>query len=174
MKTDEFTKLINRLKSDKKTLLFLIIGFLGIFFVLISENGTESNADITVETNQQNILTENELAADVENLVEAIDGAGKAKVMITYESYEETVYAYDKNENTDAQGEREFRSEYIVLDSGDKEDGMKVKVLLPEVRGVAVVCQGGGNPIIKEQIITAISALFNISSNKISVAVMAK
>lgn len=94
--------------------------------------------------------------------------------MITYESYEETVYAYDKNENTDAQGEREFRSEYIVLDSGDKEDGMKVKVLLPEVRGVAVVCQGGGNPIIKEQIITAISALFNISSNKISVAVMAK
>lgn len=48
MKTDEFTKLINRLKSDKKTLLFLIIGFLGIFFVLISENGTESNADITV------------------------------------------------------------------------------------------------------------------------------
>ncbi len=173
MKADEIKNFIKRFKTDKKTLAVFLLGFIGMFLVLISDSPKKDTSD-TYSSINQNIMSEIELASQIEDLVETIDGAGKTKVMITYKSYEENVYAYDKDENTDKQGEREFTSEYIILDAGDKEEGMKIKTLLPEIKGVAVVCQGGKNPVIKEQIISALSALFNISSNKISVATMAK
>ena len=174
MKPDEIMNLIKKLKTDKKTLVIFLIGFVGMFLVLVSDGSTEKNSGEEHNFVSNNILSESELAVQVEKLVEAIDGAGKAKVMITYKSYEETVYAHNSDESSDTSGRNEFTSEYIILDTGDKEEGMKVKIILPEIKGVAVVCQGGGNSVIKEQIISAISALFNISSNKISVAVMAK
>lgn len=174
MKTDKLKNLINKLKTDKKMLPVLIIGFIGMLLILFADGGTDKNSAESYTQVSQGILTEAELGERVEKLIEAIDGAGKTKVMITYNCYEETVYAYNEDENIDTKGDREFKNEYIILDSGSKEEGMKVKILLPEIKGVAVVCQGGENPVIKEQIISAISALFNISSNKISVAVMAK
>ncbi len=174
MNKDEMKVFFERLKKDKKTLMILIIGFIGIFLVMISETGNEKDADEQYLSDSHNIHSESELAVEVEKFIETIEGAGKVKVMLTYKSYEETVYAYDKDENTDIKGERDFASQYIILDSGEKEDGLKLKIILPEVKGVAVVCQGGENPVIKEQIISALSALFDISSNKISVASMAK
>ena len=173
MTRQELSKYFERLKSDKKSLIIVLIGFIGMILILISDVGSGEKAQVQ-NTNDSGIYSESELAFEVEKFIESIDGAGKTKVIISYESYEETVYAYDKDERIDKDGERDFASEYIVLDSGEKEDGLKIKVLTPEIKGVAVSCQGGSNPVIKEQIITALSALFNISSNNISVAVMAK
>ena len=94
-------------------------------------------------------------------------------MIVTYECYEETVYVYDADERIQRDGDSDKSSEYIIIDTGDSEDGLKAKILAPKIRGVAVVCQGGNNPTTKEMIITAISALLNISTNKISVASMA-
>ncbi len=174
MNKDELKTLFDKLKKDKKTLIILMIGFIGMLLVATSETVERKKVSEVSESIERNVFTEIELAAETEKLIETIKGAGKTKVMITYKSYEETVYAYDRDENTDTDGKRDFKSEYIILDSGDKEEGMKIKTILPEINGVAVVCEGGENPVIKEQIISALSALFDISSNKISVAVMAK
>lgn len=174
MNKDELINLFAKIKKDKKTLMIIIVGFIGMFLVLASEIGAEKEVKNNNKVSEVNIFSEKELAEEAEKLIESIAGAGKTKIMITYESYEETVYAYDKDENINAQGERDFTSKYIILDGDEKEEGLKLKILLPEIKGVAVVCQGGENPIIKEQIISALSALFNISSNKISIAIMAK
>ena len=64
--------------------------------------------------------------------------------------------------------------EYKIIDGNNNEEGLPLKVILPEIKGIAIVCTGGENPVVKEQIISSLSALFNISSNRISVAVMAK
>lgn len=173
MNKDDLKNIFYKLTKDKKTQVILLIGFIGMFFVLISEIETEADINEYESSVERSIYTESELAYEVEKLIETIDGAGKTKVMITYKSYEETVYAYDKDEISNSEGEFDFRSEYIIVDGKDKEEGLKVKILLPEIKGIAVVCQGGENPVTKEQIISALSALFNISSNKISVAAMA-
>ena len=57
-----------------------------------------------------------------------------------------------------------------------EEDGKKVPYVIkevePVVEGVVVVAQGGGNDIIKNQIVEAVSVLFHISSYKVKVLKM--
>ena len=72
-----------------------------------------------------------------------------------------------------ANGNSDVENKYVIIDNDKGEGGMQLKIISPKIRGVAVLCKGGDNPIVKEQIITAISALFDISTNKISVATMA-
>ena len=46
---------------------------------------------------------------------------------------------------------------------------MKIKSVYPEIKGVAVVCEGASDPVVREQIVSVITALFDISSKNISV-----
>lgn len=172
MNTEELKKMISKLKSDKKLLVVLILGFTGMLLVMLS--GTESEADAQSSVkNANSIVSEKQLADEVEKFVSNIKNAGKSKVVLTFESYEETVYALNSDEKTQKDGSYNQNREYVIIDSGNTETGLELKIKSPKIRGVAVLCEGGDNPIVKEQIISAISVLFDISSNKVSVAVMA-
>lgn len=168
MKSDAITNLIEKLKKDKKLFTALIIGLLGLMLILISEV-TPKDKDSDTQPVEIFTMTDDELCCKLEEIIEKISGAGKAKVMLTYKGSYETIYAADIQES-----ENKIDSEYIIIDTEKGESGLKIKVLSPEIKGVAVVCQGGDSPVIKEQIISVLSALFDISSNKISVAKMAK
>ena len=172
MNIDELKKLLSKLRSDKKAMFIIAIGALGMLLILFSETGSETD-DKSIADNTPLILSEIELAYQVEKFIENIEGAGKTKVILTFESFEETVYAFDKDETTSTEGKLDYKSEYVIIDAGDSEGGLKLKILSPKIRGVAISCKGGDNPIVKEQIITSIAALFDISTNKISVAKMA-
>ncbi len=174
MNIDELNKFFNRLKNDKKAMLILIIGLAGMLLILFSDTSSKIKADETASSNDNTIYSEYELSRQVENLIENIDGAGKCKAMITYNCYEETVYAQNQNESLQPDGAKDFAGEYIVIGSNNNEEGLALKIIMPEIKGVAIVCSGGDNPLVKEQIISSLSALFNISTNRISVAVMAK
>ena len=174
MSTGDLKDFFEKIKKDKKTMLILLIGLIGMILVLFSGDSSDNEkADVDYENNNA-ICSEHELAQQIEKLIQSIEGAGKCKAMITYNSYEETVYAQNENRDINTNGEERYTGEYIILDSGDNESGLAIKIISPEIKGVAIVCQGGNNPIIKEQIVSSISALFNISSNRISIAVMAK
>ncbi len=172
MNTEEFKKLLLRLKSDKKLVTVFILGFTGMLLVMLSGTGQESKEEICAE-NEHVIVSEKDLAYEVEKFVNNIKGAGKSKVILTFEAYEETVYALNNDVDVDADGSYNQNRDYVILDSGNTETGLKLKIISPRIRGVAILCKGGDDPIVKEQITTAISALFDISSNKISIAVMA-
>lgn len=158
---------------DKKTAFTLILGAAGILLVLLSGFGNNEETQKSKNENDITIMSEAELSDELEKLLGAIEGAGKVKVMVTFRSYGETVYAENKEANISSDGETDSTDEYIIIDGTDGETGLRLKIISPEVKGVAVICQGGNNPIIKEQITSVVSALFDISSNKISVAVMA-
>ncbi len=40
---------------------------------------------------------------------------------------------------------------------------------MPKIRGVLVVCDGGGDPVTKEKITQAVAGVLNISSGKVFV-----
>ena len=42
-------------------------------------------------------------------------------------------------------------------------------VISPRVRGVIVICDGGGNVVVKQKIVDAVTKVFDISSTKVSV-----
>ena len=172
MNIDELKQIFINIKKDKKAMIIVVIGVVGMLLIMLSESGDSTETEDYISDSPL-ILSERELALDVEGFIEKIEGAGDAKVILTFESFEETVYAVDKDENFTPEGKTDYAGEYVIIDSGDSESGLKLKILSPKIRGVAVICKGGDDPIVKEQIIMAISALFDISTNKISVAAMA-
>lgn len=153
-------------------MLVLCIGLIGMLLITFSQftdTDTQSGdtADDRVEYNEQAIRQE------LEKMIECINGVGKVRVMITYDTTRETVYA--ANSDIDSQdNETRSQTEHIIIDANDGETGLTVKVIYPKVRGVAVVCSGGADPVIKGQIVDIVSALFDISSKNITVAEMAK
>lgn len=173
MNNKHFSEFYLKLKKDKKTAAILLLGVIGIILILLSGLGGNEAAAQTIEDDIL-IMNEAELSQSLEKLIESIDGAGKTRVMLTFKSYGETVYAENSEENITSDGERDLSNEYIIIDGDKGEDGLRLKITAPEIKGVAVICQGGKNPVIKEQIVSVVSALFDISSNKISVASMAK
>ena len=110
-------------------------------------------------------------------LLSAVRGAGKVRVMLTYSEGPQTVFAAAQEQEAsqnDREGSRsKERRDPVVVKSDDAQTGLVERTLSPVVQGVAVVCEGGGDPVVRAQIIAAVSALFSLNSNHISVAVMA-
>ncbi|MCM1364064.1 MAG: hypothetical protein NC122_03230 [Faecalibacterium sp.] len=159
--------------ADKKLFIIILVGVLGMLILLFSELGeSEAHVQPIVEKDIEMQMTE-----ELTDILEKISGAGRVKVMLTFESSQESVFASDTDENVDSEidggEERKTKSEHIIIKSDNGEEGLKVKDIYPKIRGVAVVCDGGSNSVVKGQIISMISALFNINSTKISVAAMA-
>ncbi|MBQ8015057.1 MAG: hypothetical protein IJ264_02610 [Clostridia bacterium] len=110
------------------------------------------------------------------SMISSIEGAGSTKVMVTLESGSEDVYLHNYNygENIEPSGENsmERKDEYVIVDGSAGEQGIVVRVAEPKVRGVAVVCEGGGSELVREQIVNTVTALLDISSARVSVAKM--
>jgi len=85
--------------------------------------------------------------------------------MVTLASGDENVYAV-KEKSNDGSKERE----YIVIDSDNNESGLLLKVIEPEIRGVAIVCEGADSAKVRQEIVSTVSAVLGISTNRISIA----
>lgn len=172
MNSIDFSELIRKLKEDKKLMLVVCLGVIGMMLLCFSQFADE---DSSAQNNLSQPVQYNQLEVQqsLEKIIECIDGAGKVKVMITYDTTTETVYAFDSDESQ-RNNETKQQNKHIIIDSDEGETGLMVKTVYPKVRGVAVVCGGADNPVIKEQIISVVSALFDISSRKITVAEMAE
>ncbi len=157
-----------------KPLLFAVAVLIGIMLIYFSDHGTE-----TKEKRSGENLTELEsygenLERKLSETVSGIDGAGKATVMITFESSFEKVYASNARveENTgNANGGRSTEKK-IALAGTDSygESPVLLKELCPKVRGVVVVCKGADNPETEKKIRDAAASLFGISELRVYVA----
>ena len=139
-----------------KLCLILLLG-ISLIIVSIPSGKTKKNTQSS-ETTAKEDSTDLYVKKQERRLVNAlkhVEGVGKVKVMITVNSSKEAVV------NKDSPYEQS---------SSEKEK--TVKEVEPVVEGVVVVAQGGGNDIIKNQIVEAVSVLFHISSYKVKVLKM--
>lgn len=170
--TKEIERITVSLKNDRKKLIILTVALLGIILIVISSVGEENTSD--EETTQpQSDFSESEytdaLEKRLEETVSSLYGAGRSRVMVTLECDYETVYARDGSYSKDEASSDE-KSEYIIIDSKQQEDGLVLKTVTPRVRGVAVLCEGGNDPYVCEQVSQMLSALLDLGSNRISVS----
>ena len=159
-----------KLKKDKKAFLTVTIGIVGMLLVLLSELPLLSSDGSKKTETEGTSYYNRSIEEDTERLISEIRGVGKVSVMLTYESSEETVWAKDSEEKNGRDGDGTYNEKHIIVDDGDAETGLAVRVMYPRVRGVAVVCSGGDDPTVKSEIKSLISALFDIGSNRISIA----
>ena len=180
-KIKEITDRISeKTRLSKKLMLVLVLFAAGLVALLFSELGQSREEKIPQETTTLQKASAQEYVQSLEeritSIISSIDGAGSTRVMITLESGNEDVYLhnYDYGEDVDGDGagNREVKNEYVVVDNSGEENGIVIRVEEPKIRGVAVVCEGGGNDYVKAQIISTVTALLDISSARVSVAKM--
>ncbi|NMB96558.1 MAG: stage III sporulation protein AG [Clostridiaceae bacterium] len=123
----------------------------------------------------------NGLEEKMEEILSQIKGVGKVSVMITYEAGYEKVPAYDQNENRSATQEEDNNGgkRTITQSNSDskiayeEQSGTKKPIILkelePRVKGVVVVAEGAGEPVVKENLIKAVQALVDIAPHKVQV-----
>lgn len=162
--------------KEKKKPALIIAGAIIIIVAIILSELFSDNEKQEVSESPDYIDYANQLEEKLEDIVCSISGAGECKVMITLDTGEENVYARQvKNQNEDKTESSKTSDEYeyvVLKSSSSKEEGMLLKIIEPNVRGVAVVCRGGDDPLVKENIISAISCVLDIKTNKISITKM--
>lgn len=163
-------KLSEKLKKDKKLLLTVAAGILGIVFIVISEFIPKSSYK-KAETGEQNKNSvssyEETLEKRLESIISSVDGAGRVQVMVTLDTSEQTQYAKDEKENSksgDKTSEKSYEKKFVLTDD---DGGVVLKTTEPEVRGVIVVCDGGDNAAVKNGITSAVRAALSVDSIKI-------
>lgn len=164
--------LSERLADEKKRVnLLLCVGVAGLLLIALSEwfplkMKTESaqSAPATDSTaNQQDYAQQ--LEQRLEEVIAQMDGVGRVEVMVTLRQGQEAIYATDQE--TSSQGET---SVHHVLVS---DDGLIETFQMPQVLGVAVVCEGGDTAAVQNRISSLVESLTGVGANHITVAKMA-
>ncbi len=172
--------------KDKNT--WLILGIFGVLLLVIAlpadqtgKKGSEAAQTVVEETTQQ---TGQERADDataalekrLEETLSLIDGAGKVRVMITLKDTGEKVVEKDVTRRTDTDtggNENSDLSQSSVYEKdGSTETPYVSNEMTPQVEGVLVVAQGGGNSLVKQNILQSVMALFPLEAHKITIVKM--
>ncbi len=162
----------NKIGKENAFKAIIILGFAGIALIMLSEFLPQKTK---IET-EKDMITENfqkETSQKLEEVLSAIDGVGKIKVMLTVSCTEEYVYAEEgSSSNSSGDGKTASQSENkpVLIDAGDKKEALVKKVISPQINGVVIVCEGGGNARICERIYMATATALGISTAKIYVA----
>lgn len=161
-----------------KVLIIVIIGILGLLMIVLSEffpNGkVEKGKDIanTMDNTSYSESFKQRTERELREIIGKIDGVGEVSLMITLDGTTEYVYAEDVDTETDEENDsksNKYKNEVIIVDSDGGEKALIKKIVEPKVKGVVIVCSGGGKTEIKERVTKAVSSALNISTNNICV-----
>jgi stage III sporulation protein AG len=116
-----------------------------------------------------------ELESDIKEAVKNITGSKNISVVITLESSVRYSYAdqrekssANKTESEQQSTQNDLKESYITIKTSDGgEQALLVTAKMPEIRGVAIVCEGGDDEIIAEKIKNAVTAAFGITSKRV-------
>lgn len=144
MKKLDKEKLASMFTSDNARMVFIFLGLGAILLIFISGFIGDNSNDKNIEKELIASDYSESLSTKLVDMIEKIQGVGEAQVLLTLEnSYE-----------------------YVYLD----DDKTLSKIIEPKVRGVAVVCTGGDDPVIIEKVTKMLATVLSVSSGKISVS----
>lgn len=163
MKKATITTVLQGCKGPQgRTRLAVLIGGAAMLLLLLSElmpTGTKSAAASTAP--QETAAYQTQLENRLETLIAQMDGAGKTTVMLTLETGEETIYALDTQS-----GQMQEQQTHVLLEDGS---ALAETIYQPQIRGVAVLCDGGGDVRVAARITEMVGALLDLPSNRICV-----
>ncbi len=104
---------------------------------------------------------EQSLEQRLEGLLSEIEGVSAPKVMVTLDSTAETIYARDEAPDRE--------SSVVLVGSSSAKTALQESVVLPKVRGAAVVCGGAADPTIREKVVNTVAGVLGIGTSRIYV-----
>ncbi len=166
-------------KMDKTK--WLILGLCGALLLIIAlptDGGRQKKDSLTqqetgsAQEEESRIQAyKKQLSGELERTLGYMHGVGKAHVMITFQDSGENVVEKDisKSENTKANSGYQ---ESTVYGEADGKNPYVSQQKLPKVEGVFVVAEGGGDSVVKQDILDVVMALFPIDAHKVKIVKM--
>lgn len=162
--------------------ILIAIGVCGIVLIFLSSIFSSGNKKSSATNTQsdQYIIEEycQKLEKDIKNIVIGITGDRKPTVVVTLES--DIRYSYASADETDVssssgqsndQSSESVKQSYITVKTADGgEEALIITKIMPEVRGVAIICEGGNSEMVAEKIKNAVTAALNITSKRVYIS----
>lgn len=192
----KLNELFGGMKISKEKKEKALIGFLiGVFFLLIATPVSSVSKNKSVVTDNKGIQEEEnikqtmnvdsdayirQLENKLEEIIQAMEGVGEVKVMITLKnngekilekdlSYESDLESLQEDEKKEEKNVIKNNPETVLVETSGDTSPIVVCEKYPEIEGVLVVCQGGNNADVEVHIKEAVQALFSIDAHKIVV-----
>ncbi|MBQ3928616.1 MAG: hypothetical protein II711_00790 [Clostridia bacterium] len=179
------------LKKDALLKLIVFVGIAGIALLFLSStmsssSSESSSGEVSAAAAADIDITQyrNELCEELGNMLASIDGVGRTKIMLTLDGTVRNIYATDNdyqqketsakgtaNENADKQS-NEKKTCIVMRQKDGSEKALTVGQLMPAIKGVLVVCDGGDDREVCARVVSAVSAALNISDAHICVTKM--
>ncbi len=156
-------KLHNMIGKYKYAAIVLIVGIVLLLIPGKSSQKQQIETEKQQETAQLSINNE-----ELETILQAIDGVGEVRVMLSVAHGERTQYITDKD-TSDTNTKTET---IIITDSNRNETGLIEQVNPQQYRGAIVVCQGADSAQVRLSITQAVSKITGLSTDNICVLKM--
>ena len=147
-----------------KTRLAIAVGAAAMLLILLAEllpAGKQPAAETERSAAQAAAAYQTAMEQQLEELISQLQGAGHTTVMVTLSTGEETVYAVDTQT-----GDMQQQETHVLLQDGS---ALAETTYLPQVCGVAVLCEGGGDVRVAARITELLHSLLDLPTNRICV-----
>lgn len=170
---------------------WLICGLAGLLLLVIAapvkqKEQKKTQEEIEVQSQEQaDDQIRQSYEKQLEGVLSQVEGVGAVQVAVAMESTGKKQVEKDSPEDTSTSSEKgdsgtQRTSQTVNMGETtvyeDTGDGGQIPYIssstYPEIRGVIVVAQGGGNPVIVQQIQEAVMALFHVEAHEIKVLKM--
>lgn len=147
--------------------LVLIAGIAAIVLLFLSTLTPQSEPQTVQQyTAEETAKLERELERRLTELLAEIDGVSSPQVMVTLDRTSERVFA---EESKTRSGSGENSTESTLALSGSGKEALETSVILPKVRGVAVVCGGAEDIVIREKVVNTAARVLDIKVSQVYV-----
>ncbi|MBR2175697.1 MAG: hypothetical protein IJ861_01970 [Clostridia bacterium] len=175
------------LSSDRALSIIVITGLIGIGLIFISSSlsppsVSDAQPDESELTSDELLDYRTQISEELGNMLASMDGVGRTKVMVTISGTVRNVYATDvdvndrqtsrksgSDENADNQN-TERRSCIVIRQKDGSEKALTIGQLMPEIKGVLIICDGGDNEQVRDNIVRAVAAALDINDSHICVS----
>ena len=164
---------------------WLIIAIIGAICILAfgscQSEQTDTESQNTAEMDISDSKYAENMALQLEDILSSVKGAGKVRVLMTFESADEKVLASNRQSDLETEvgeggsaNKSSDSEEVLLLGSGGDEKPYVLKEKLPIPTGVLVTATGAGTESVRLEIYESVKALYGISGHRIKVAVAAE
>lgn len=139
----------------RKNRLLFLLGILGLGLLLFT--GTPAKQTEAVSPLSACESYRAALEDKIADTCRTVKGVGEVKVLLTLATTE--IAVYEKNQSADSE---------TVAKSGS--DAILLAYRMPEIAGISVVCHGGDDPTVKQELTSLLSKALDLNSTQIHIA----
>lgn len=157
--------IISRQNSKNRLIFFALLAVAGVLLMIFAGNSKNSDEEELSFEDLDPAAYASAVEERVEELCNRIDGVSSTYAVVTLKGGYKAIYASDLQS-----GSSNSKNQTVIIGSGSGEQGLLIGYENPEIAGIGIVCSGGEDYVVKQNIISVISSAFDIPSNKIFVA----